>query len=214
MGTNYYFTPKKFELGRVKKLHEDYSSKLDKLLKNYIKSYNKLCNEMSKETNDLFESQELSDYNNWWNYMHLAEIEYPELHICKISMGWKPLFEAHSIGNAYFIRFCEEKKYIPKLYIAVAPGAVYEYPTNRNDYIVEVKKQSYVKKQALDYMKQAMCNKFCLYSDEDDNNKEKFTRFIDDTNSKGIYLKDYNHFDGYHNIYKIPELISLINELL
>ena len=94
MGTNYYFTPKKFELGRVKKLHEDYSSKLDKLLKNYIKSYNKLCNEMSKETNNLFESQELSDYNNWWNYMHLAEIEYPELHICKISMGWKPLFEA------------------------------------------------------------------------------------------------------------------------
>ena len=49
---------------------------------------------MSKETNDLFESQELSDYNNWWDYMHLAEIEYPELHICKISMGWKPLFEA------------------------------------------------------------------------------------------------------------------------
>ena len=49
---------------------------------------------MSKETNDLFESQELSDYNNWWNYMHLAEMEYPELHICKISMGWKPLFEA------------------------------------------------------------------------------------------------------------------------
>ena len=48
---------------------------------------------MSKETNDLFESQELSDYNNWWNYMHLAEIEYPELHICKISMGWKTLFQ-------------------------------------------------------------------------------------------------------------------------
>ena len=94
MGTNYYFTPKKFELGRVKNLHEDYSFKLDKLLNDYIKSYNKLSKEMSKETNDLFESQELSDYNNWWNYMHLAEIEYPELHICKISMGWKPLFEA------------------------------------------------------------------------------------------------------------------------
>lgn len=121
---------------------------------------------------------------------------------------------AHSIGNAYFVRFCEEKKFVPKSYIAVAPGAVYEYPTNRTDYIVEVKKQSYVKKQALDYMKQANCNKYCLYSDEDDNNKEKFVRFIDDTNSKGIYLKDYNHFDGYHNVYKIPELISLIDELL
>ena len=121
---------------------------------------------------------------------------------------------AHSIGNAYFIRFCEEKKFIPKSYIAVAPGAVYEYPSNRTDYVVEVKKQAYVKKQALDYMKNINCEKFCLYSDEDDNNKEKFTRFIEDTNSKGIYLKDYNHFDGYHNIDKIPELISLINELL
>lgn len=46
MGTNYYFTPKKFEKDRIKRLHEDYSSKLDILLKEYIKSYNKLCNEM------------------------------------------------------------------------------------------------------------------------------------------------------------------------
>lgn len=121
---------------------------------------------------------------------------------------------AHSIGNAYFIRYCEEKKFVPKSYIAVAPGAVYEYPSNRTDYIVEVKKQAYVKKQALDYMNQASCDKYCFYSDEDDNNKEKFTRFIDDINSKGIYLKGYNHFDGYHNIYKLPELVSLIDKLL
>ena len=51
-------------------LYEEYTSKLDKLLKDYIKSYNKLSNEMSKETNDLFECEELPDYNNWWNYMH------------------------------------------------------------------------------------------------------------------------------------------------
>ena len=93
MGTNYYFKPKKFEMDKIKMLYEDYTSKLDKLLNEYIKSYNRLCKEMSKETNDLFECEELEDYNNWWNYMHLAEIEYPELHICKISMGWKPLFE-------------------------------------------------------------------------------------------------------------------------
>ena len=29
---------------------------------------------------------------------------------------------AHSIGNAYFIRFCKELNYVPKAYIAVAPG--------------------------------------------------------------------------------------------
>lgn len=94
MGTNYYFTPKKFEKDRIKRLHEDYSSKLDILLKEYIKSYNKMCNEMWKETTDLFNTEELSDYNNWYNYMHLSEIEYPELHICKISIGWKPLFQS------------------------------------------------------------------------------------------------------------------------
>lgn len=121
---------------------------------------------------------------------------------------------AHSIGNAYFVRFCKEKNYTPKSYIAVAPGAVYEYPTSRTDYIVEVKKQSYVKKATLEYMKNLTCDKYCLYSDEDDNNKEKFTRFIDDTNSIGIYLKNYNHFDGYHNIQEVPELIDLINKLI
>lgn len=121
---------------------------------------------------------------------------------------------AHSIGNAYFVRFCKEKNFVPKSYIAVAPGAVYDYPTNRTDYIVQVKKQAVVKSEALEYVKNMNCDKYCLYSDEDDNNKEKFTRFINDINAKGMYLKYYNHFDGYHNIYKIPELNELINNLL
>lgn len=121
---------------------------------------------------------------------------------------------AHSIGNAYFIRFCKENNFKPKAYIAVAPGAVYDYPTNRNDYIVEVTKQALVKEDAFEYVKNLECDKYCLYSDEDDNNKEKFTRFINDTNCKDIYLKYYNHFDGYHNIYKIPELNEIINNLL
>lgn len=121
---------------------------------------------------------------------------------------------AHSIGNAYFIRFCKELNYVPKVYIAVAPGAIYEYPSTRNDYIVEVKKQSYLKKDSLDYMKGILSKKYCLYSDEDDNNIEKFTRFLDDTNAEGMYLKYYNHFDGYHRIYKIPELVELINKFL
>lgn len=126
----------------------------------------------------------------------------------------KSIVVAHSIGNAYFVRYCEEKKFVPKSYIAVAPGWVYDYPSNRTDYIVEVKKQSYVKQNAFDYVKSMNCDRYCLYSDERDKNVEKFTRFIRDTDSKGMYLKGYNHFDGYHNISKIPELISLINELL
>lgn len=126
----------------------------------------------------------------------------------------KSIVIAHSIGNAYFIRFCKEHNYQPKAYVAVAPGAIYEYPSSRTDYIVEVKKQSYLKEDSLNYAKEMKSIKYCLYSDEDDNNLEKFTRFLNDTNSEGIYLKYYNHFDGYHRIYKIPELNDLINKLL
>lgn len=121
---------------------------------------------------------------------------------------------AHSIGNPYFMRFCEETNYIPSSYIAVAPGAVYNYPSKRNDYIVEVKNQAYSKEEHLNYIKNNLKDKYCIYSDEDDNNKEKFERFIEDTNATPMYLKYYNHFDGYHKIYKIPELTDLLEKIL
>lgn len=121
---------------------------------------------------------------------------------------------AHSISNPYFIRFAREHKFVPKAYIAVAPGAVYEYPSTRKDYIVAVKKQAYLQKADLQYAKKSLKNKYCLYSDEDDNNIEKFTRFISDIGANGIHLDGYNHFDGYHRIYKIPELNELLFTLI
>ena len=129
-------------------------------------------------------------------------------------LGSNTIVIAHSIGNAYFIRFCKEHQYQPKAYIAVAPGAVYEYPSSRKDYIVEVSKQAYLRAEHLNYMRSASCMKYCLYSDEDDHNVEKFTRFLKDIDAEGVYLKGYNHFDGYHRIYKIPELNELIRKLL
>ena len=126
----------------------------------------------------------------------------------------KSIVIAHSIGNAYFIRFCKEHNYQPNAYIAVAPGLVYNYPLTRTDYFVEVAKSAYVKDDMLSFIKNMKSNKYCLYSDEDDKNIEKFTRFVNDTDSIGMYLEGYNHFDGYHRTYKIPELNDLINKLL
>lgn len=120
---------------------------------------------------------------------------------------------AHSIGNPYFIRFCRIHNYIPCQYIAVAPGAVYNYPTTRTDYIVKLKDQAYLRENDIEYGKN-LKNVYMLYSDEDDGNIEKFTRFEKDFNTKSYYLKGYNHFDGYHRIYKIPELLQLIEKLL
>ena len=119
----------------------------------------------------------------------------------------------HSIGNPYFIRFCREHNFIPYSYIAVAPGAVYDYPSSRNDYIVEVKKQAYLHRIDLEYGKN-FTNFYMLYSDEDADNLEKFERFIKDKNPTPMYLKGYNHFDGYHRIYMIPELVELIKTII
>lgn len=120
----------------------------------------------------------------------------------------------HSIGNPYFIRFCKEENYIPKAYIAVAPGAIYNIPSNRNDYIVKVKAQAYCNQEQLNFVKKNMKVKYCLYSDEDEPNKEMVKMFLKDTNCIEMYLKYYNHFDGYHRIYKIPELNQLIHKLV
>ena len=120
---------------------------------------------------------------------------------------------AHSISNPYFIRFMRENNFTPKHYIAVAPGCVYNYPTNRTDYVVQVKDQAYLKDIDFEFSK-TLQNVYMLYSDEDDGNYEKFDRFVKDTGAKPMYLKGYNHFDGYHRIYQIPELVKLIDALL
>ncbi len=119
----------------------------------------------------------------------------------------------HSIANPYFIRFCRLHNFVPLNYIAVAPGAAYPYPMTRTDYVVEVKKQSYLKPEDIafaDHFK----NIFMLYSDEDDLNPDKFVRFSNDFHTKNMYLKGYKHFDGKHKVYEIPELIELINSLI
>lgn len=121
---------------------------------------------------------------------------------------------AHSIGNPYFIRFCSRNNFIPKAFISVAPGAVYYYPSTRTDYIVGVKAQAYLNQDELNFAKTKLKNKICYYSLEEDKNLEKFERFVADTGAEGIFIDGYNHFDGYHKIYKFPEIREAILKLL
>lgn len=120
----------------------------------------------------------------------------------------------HSIGNPYFIRFCYENNYIPKNYVAVAPRCIYESKMDRTDYIVDVAKQALPKPEYLEYIKENLKDTYCLHSDEAIGNLDEFSRFIEDTNAIDVYLEYYDHFDGYHRIYKIPELNDIIDKLL
>lgn len=146
------------------------------------------------------------------NYEKFKEIL--KFYINNGQLNSKTIVIAHSIGNPYFIRFCKELGFIPKAYIAVAPRSIYESSLDRNDYIVDVMKQAYPKKETLEFVKQNLKNKYCLYSDESIGNMDEFTRFIHDVDANAVYLKYYDHFDGYHRIYKIPELNDIINKIL
>ena len=139
--------------------------------------------------------------NILFGYLQSGELNSESIVIC------------HSIGNPYFIKFCRKHNFVPNNYIAVAPGAVYNYPSNRTDYIVAVKKQAYLIEEDFSFAPNFK-NIYLLYSDEDDGNLEKFTRFSKDFKTIDNYLKGYNHFDGYHRIYKIPELVELIKTLI
>lgn len=129
------------------------------------------------------------------------------------SLNENSIVVGHSIACSYFLKFMREQNFIPKYFVAVAPGAVYDYPTTRTDYILKIKDQACLKNEDFDFGKN-LKNVFLVYSDEDDGNMEKFQRFEEDFNAISLYLKGYNHFDGYHRIYKIPELLNLLDYLL
>ncbi len=120
---------------------------------------------------------------------------------------------AHSIGNPYFIRFCAKYKFSPKLYIAVAPRAIYGSSYGRTDYMVKINTKSKLEKSELLYIKKNV-KVICLYSDEEMGEMQEFDWFERDTGAKKVYLKGYNHFDGAHRIYQIPELVELIKNNL
>ncbi len=125
---------------------------------------------------------------------------------------------AHSIGNPYFVRFCHKHNFSPKHYVAVAPSAIYEYPILRKDYICNIINKAILSQDEIKFGKNFK-SVFCITSQEgsqvvEDEKQERFSKFIKDFNAKDIYLEGYENFDESHRIYKIPELIQLLDELI
>lgn len=143
------------------------------------------------------------------SYEKFEEIVLPYLKSGELSEN--SVVVCHSIGNPYFIRFSNKYGFVPRVYVSVAPGAVYPYPETRTDYIVEVKKRAILKQEEFDYVKKNFKRIELFYSLEKDNNLEKFTRFIDDTGANAHYLEGYDHFTA--KDLSVPELEKLIDEL-
>lgn len=107
MSTNYYLRPIKYEI--LDKINEDIRIKLSKLENEYNSNIKQL----------IIENSSIIPYNGLLNENDINtkivlnyEIEIPDIHICKLSYGWIPQFEANKNFKSYseFENFYLENK--------------------------------------------------------------------------------------------------------
>lgn len=94
MGTNYYFTPKCFE--RLNEVNKITYMALNEIRDNYIHTVEDIIKTAENQHNCYktllnIDKDKLNETRIELEY----EFDLPEIHICKISMGWKVLFEAN-----------------------------------------------------------------------------------------------------------------------
>lgn len=91
MGCNYYFVPKALNYNEIDNIRNEYKAKLDDLVNNYIIDINTKLNSYNIDK-EIF-SNHLLDIDDC--DLYLANVNWPDIHICKISMGWKPLLQSN-----------------------------------------------------------------------------------------------------------------------
>ncbi len=101
MGCNYYLRPKGYE--PIKVINKTINDTLDNIVESYKYSIKKVIEEAEKISplyKELFFTDLCID-----DITHVLqwEVELPDLHICKLSYGWKPLFQK----SKYFSTFKE-----------------------------------------------------------------------------------------------------------
>ena len=92
MGCNYYLRPKGFE--ELDRLNEYNESALKTMEESYITTIEDILNKVYKEHQIYLDILDIHQ-NPKDIYFHIHyPFERPDIHICKLSMGWVPLFEA------------------------------------------------------------------------------------------------------------------------
>lgn len=103
MGTNYYLRPKGFD--KIEEVTSEVYKDIDYARIEYIKALGKIIEEAKKISpiySDLLHLPTEEDLNQI-NIELQYEYDLPEIHICKVSGGWVPSFEA----NKYYKSFKE-----------------------------------------------------------------------------------------------------------
>ena len=109
MGCNYYLRPRGFSrLNKVnKKLEED----LEKITEKYKNTVDGIIKFACYKYPFYKDSLDLPDLSNLYSTMNWA-VEEPDIHICKMSLGWMPCFQVNKYFNTLdtFIDFYKQHK--------------------------------------------------------------------------------------------------------
>ena len=93
MGTNYYFRPKGFQ--KIDKLNENLRNSIEAIKNEYLNELKEILVETESQYKDYADLLHLTDISDLEDRVEFTvfEFETPDIHICKISGGWIPLFE-------------------------------------------------------------------------------------------------------------------------
>ena len=107
MGTNYYLKPKGYD--KLDWLNKSTNIFIESVLKSYKDELNKMIKESDEICPIYQEILDRADPDNIQIKLQY-EFEEPDVHICKISAGWIPLFEK----NKYYSNFKEFESFYKK----------------------------------------------------------------------------------------------------
>lgn len=105
MGTNYYFEPIGFD--QINKINEIFVKSVEKLKEEYERQIEDIIDKNNKE-HSLYRGFFRPYFDTNYTLQH-QEFYVPDVHICKLSYGWVPLFEQNKYYSniEQFKYFCE-----------------------------------------------------------------------------------------------------------
>ena len=101
MGTNYYLRPKGFK--KIEKINRNLYSSIHALKEEYLKQITDILISYKDEYEyyaDLLYLSDISDLEDKVQFS-VYGLEVPDIHICKLSGGWTPLFESNRLYSNF-----------------------------------------------------------------------------------------------------------------
>ena len=119
----------------------------------------------------------------------------------------------HSIGNPFIIRYLSENKLKADLYVSVAGFCkLFEVP-GRDDLtnaFIDFK----VNKEDIDYCTKNIAHRYSLYSDNDHVIPfDVLQDFVLQINSTPVFIKGVGHMGNRDNIFSLPQIVEIVDNL-